>query len=248
MFTHPACTSCQCRADVFDIMNHTQWHRITSNAYSQQHKVSAAAVPMIFPFKYCCILEVGSWPAPDELYVNACRQRSLSVGWSVQHALRTRGTLRPHCSTVRPCGLSCQPPGHVFKSCSGKVGRWGGFSTGSNCTAGSGWALRGGPGLVPAYDSQGAPCTLLHWTLPLIWCTNMAGNILVPPGNWQQQVCRLRSATDHISLRLLSKWNVAGAVTVLLSGADWFHRRQLPVCRLSQNTCILPVKALSSMA
>ena len=139
----------------------------------------------IFPLGYCCMLEVTGWPAPDEAYVNAYRQGSLSVGWSVQHALRSRGALWPHCSTVRPCGVSCQPSGHVFKSCSGKVGRWGSFSTGSNCTASSGWPLQGGPGWVPAYDSQRPPCTLLHWALPLVWCIDMAGNILIPPGDWQ---------------------------------------------------------------
>ena len=144
------------------------------------------------------MLEVPSWPPPDKPYGNACRQGALSVGWSVQHAFRSRGTFSPHCSTVRPSGVSCQRPGHAFKSCTGKVGRWGSVSSGSNCTAGSGWALQGGPGWVPAYDSQGPPCTLLHWTLPLVWCIDMAGNVLVPPGNWQQQVCRLRSATDNM--------------------------------------------------
>lgn len=147
-------------------------------------------------------LESPSWklpnlPAPNAVYGSACRQGSMSVGRSVQHALRPGGIPWPHCSTVRPCGVSCQAPGHVRKSGSGTVSWWGSFprQPGSNCTAGSEFALPGGPGWVSAYDSQGAPCPLLHWTLPLVWCIHMAGNVPVPPDNRQQQVCSLHSAS-----------------------------------------------------
>lgn len=193
--------------------------------------MSSAAVPVtlsfqvLLPWRYQVGLQLNG------PYVNACRQGSLSAGWSAQHALRSRGTLWPHCSTVRPCGVSCQPPGHVFKSCSGKVGRWCSFSTGSNCKVGNGWALQGGPGWVPAYDSQGSLCTLLHWTLPLIWRINMAGDVLVPPGNRQQQVCRLYSAVDNI--RALPEWMLLLQYCCperLL--ANSLHRQQLHDARL----------------
>lgn len=152
-------------------------------------------------------LELPSWKlpswklsklsAPDAVYWNACRQGSMSVGWSVQHALRSGGIPWSQCSTVRPCGVSCQPPGHVPKFFSGTVSWWGSFPThsGSDCTAGSGFALQGVPRWVSAYDSQVPHCPLLHWTLPLVWCIHMAGNVPVPPDNRQQQVCSLHSAS-----------------------------------------------------
>lgn len=125
-----------------------------------------------------------------------CRQGSLSIGWSVHHALRLRRACWYGCCPVWPGGIPWQSQQHLFKSCSGKVDRWGSISCGSNGTASSEWAFQGGPGRMPAYDSEGSPGTLLDWTLPRFWCLNLEGNILSTPGYRQQQVRRLCSAVN----------------------------------------------------